>query len=161
MKGKQKLPFLDKLFEITKILLDELKQRVKEKPSKKSGDPSEGKGEDLNKKNLFAVLTKENFEEVEYFPQLKKRKIKINDTYPKLLNEKIKLHKHQKEGVEWLSNAYNKGLSGVLMADDMGLGKTLQALSFLSIFKRIKYKIRGTFFNCCTSWSSQKLGRGT
>ena len=48
MKGKQKLPFLDKLLKL-QILLDELKQRVKEKPSKKSGDPSEGKGEDLNK----------------------------------------------------------------------------------------------------------------
>ena len=144
-EGKTKITFLGQTFEITKILLDELKQRVKEKPSKKSGDPSEGKGEGPKQKNLFAVLTKENFEEVEYFPQLKKRKIKINDTYPKLLNEKIKLHKHQKEGVEWLSNAYNKGLSGVLMADDMGLGKTLQALSFLSILKKSNIKSEGPF----------------
>ena len=97
-------------FEITKELLDELKQRVNEKPEKKPKGPGESGGEKPPKKDLFAVLTKENFEEVEYFPA-KKRKIKINDTYPKLLNKKIKLHKHQKEGVQWLSNAFNKGLT--------------------------------------------------
>ena len=97
MKERKKVTFLGQTFEITKELLDELKQRVNEKPEKKPKGPGESGGEKSPKKDLFAVLTKENFEEVEYFPDFKKRKIKINDTYPKLLNKKIKLHKHQKK----------------------------------------------------------------
>ena len=123
-----------KTFEITKELLDELKQRVKAKPKKEPKDGSDG-NEPKEKKDQFVILTKENFEEVEYSVHLKKRSKLINDTNPKNLDRSITLYKHQKECIRWLASAYNKGLSGVLMADDMGLGKTLQALSFLSILR--------------------------
>ena len=76
-EGKKKVTFLGQTFEITKELLDELKQRVNEKPEKKPKGPGESGGEKSPKKDLFAVLTKENFEEIEYFPQLKKERLKL------------------------------------------------------------------------------------
>lgn len=39
---------------------------------------------------------------------------------------------HQEAGVSWLSDCWEAGVSGALLADDMGLGKTLQVLAFLS-----------------------------
>ena len=43
------------------------------------------------------------------------------------------LHKHQRRGINWLQESWNKGRRGVLLADDMGLGKTLQALVFFGL----------------------------
>ncbi|PIE02549.1 MAG: hypothetical protein CSA81_06970 [Acidobacteria bacterium] len=44
------------------------------------------------------------------------------------------LRHYQTEGVEWMLQLKEVGLSG-LLADDMGLGKTIQTLSFLAITK--------------------------
>ena len=49
-EGKTKITFLGQTFEITKILLDELKQRVKEKPSKNLVILQKEKVRDLNKR---------------------------------------------------------------------------------------------------------------
>ena len=35
------------------------------------------------------------------------------------------------QGMNWLVNLYNQGISGIL-ADEMGLGKTVQSIAFLS-----------------------------
>ena len=40
------------------------------------------------------------------------------------------LHKHQREGVLWLTRLFENGLHGIL-ADEMGLGKTIQVIAFL------------------------------
>jgi hypothetical protein len=39
---------------------------------------------------------------------------------------------HQREGFDWLVEAWAAGWPGVLLADDMGLGKTFQAMAFLA-----------------------------
>ncbi|KAL4501101.1 hypothetical protein ABPG73_013839 [Tetrahymena malaccensis] len=41
------------------------------------------------------------------------------------------LHKFQIDGVNWLSESYNKA-NNVILADEMGLGKTVQTVSFLN-----------------------------
>ena len=41
---------------------------------------------------------------------------------------------YQLEGLNWLINLWNKGISGIL-ADEMGLGKTLQSISMLAYLK--------------------------
>ena len=96
-------------------------------------------------------LAKENFEAVEYNKSLIPKLEKIKPTLPKCLPSGTKLKKHQKSGVEWLVDAYNRGYPGVLMADDMGLGKTLQALTFLAILVE-----SGKTYNV----ESGKLGEG-
>ncbi len=81
----------------------------------------------------FALLTKENFETVQYNSRLKPRDVTLSSALPECKSPSITLKAHQNEGLNWLVETYNRGFPGVLMADDMGLGKTLQALMFLAI----------------------------
>lgn len=47
-----------------------------------------------------------------------------------------RLHKHQKEGIQWLWNVHNMDPHGGILCDDMGLGKTAQVSTFLlGLFK--------------------------
>jgi superfamily II DNA or RNA helicase len=48
---------------------------------------------------------------------------------------RVQLRPYQLEGVSWLYNCYQRGLSCCL-ADDMGLGKTLQAIAFYVLSAR-------------------------
>lgn len=45
---------------------------------------------------------------------------------------KANCFEHQKEGITWLFNLYNKKLPGAVLADDMGMGKTFQTIGFLT-----------------------------
>ena len=81
----------------------------------------------------FALLTKENFESVQYNSLLKPRDVPLDTALPSCKHPNITLKSHQNIGLNWLIETYNRGFPGVLMADDMGLGKTLQALMFLAI----------------------------
>ena len=45
---------------------------------------------------------------------------------------------HQLEGYAWLTEAWRRGMPGVLLADDMGLGKTFQALAFLAWLRTVE-----------------------
>ena len=81
----------------------------------------------------IVLLTKENFENLEYYKNIECRVEKLTSNPPRCLSSSTTLKVHQQLGVEWLVETYNRGLPGVLMADDMGLGKTLQALVFLAI----------------------------
>lgn len=50
---------------------------------------------------------------------------------PPNLKKEFKLLSHQKEGLAWAQQLWEKKYPGGLLADDMGLGKTLQVLCFL------------------------------
>lgn len=96
--------------------------------------PAEPRGpEDPDPTGPFVLLTKENFESVQYNSLLKPRNTPLDPALPHCKNPKITLKGHQDIGLNWLVETYNRGFPGVLMADDMGLGKTLQALMFLAI----------------------------
>jgi len=45
------------------------------------------------------------------------------------------LFEHQKIGISWLWNLYDKKLPGAILADDVGLGKTLQSIGLMTILK--------------------------
>ena len=96
------------------------------KPYESGGDPPE-------QNQIFVLKTKANFETIEYNARFKTRAPNLGGTLPKFFSEDTQLKPHQKIGLNWLVETYNRGFPGVLMADDMGLGKTLQALAFLSV----------------------------
>ena len=82
----------------------------------------------------YVLLTKENFELIEFTGKMPSRVRNLEDnTGANLLNPGLQLKDYQKEGVDWLLESYKAGWPGVLLADDMGLGKTLQTLVFLKI----------------------------
>ena len=83
----------------------------------------------------FVVETIDDFTAINYVRALVPPDRKINFVTPRALKPSTKLMKHQLHGLNWITNAYNIGLPGVLIADDMGLGKTLQALVFLAIYR--------------------------
>jgi len=83
----------------------------------------------------FVVETIDGFEAVNYVKALKPPESQIFFAPPRALVPATKLMRHQEIGVQWLIEAYNQGLPGVLIADDMGLGKTLQALVFLALYQ--------------------------
>ena len=58
-------------------------------------------------------------------------------TLQECLNPGLELKTHQKDGVNFLLNHYNKNKGGVLIADDMGLGKTFQTLAFIATIKKL------------------------
>lgn len=83
----------------------------------------------------FVVETIDDFTAINYVRALVPPDRKINFVPPRALKPSTKLMKHQLHGLNWLTNAHNVGLPGVLIADDMGLGKTLQALVFLALYR--------------------------
>ena len=50
---------------------------------------------------------------------------------------KGKLRSYQLDGLNWLINLYEKGISGIL-ADEMGMGKTIQTISLIAFLKEYK-----------------------
>lgn len=72
----------------------------------------------------------ENLSQVAFKKDLRPRADLEKLQMPASLRTRLKAH--QQEGVQWLIDAWARGLPGVLLADDMGLGKTLQALTFLA-----------------------------
>jgi SNF2-related domain/Helicase conserved C-terminal domain len=57
------------------------------------------------------------------------------DELTRLLKPGVELKPYQREGVAWLWQRYQAGLSGALLADDMGLGKTLQIACLIALAK--------------------------
>ena len=51
------------------------------------------------------------------------------------LNINATLFDHQKIGVSWLYNLYQKKVPGAILADDMGMGKTIQAIALIDLIK--------------------------
>ena len=105
-----------------------------EGPPQPKGPPGPDEPPEPEKeKGTFVLLTKENFDSVQYNSRLAPRLDALSAELPECKNPKIVLKAHQTSGLNWLVESYNCGYPGVLMADDMGLGKTLQALIFLAI----------------------------
>ena len=113
--------------------LEFLKSLMPERPTGPDDDPPPPPPPPPPKEGPFALLTKENFESVQYNSRLSPRATPLDPRPPECKSDSITLKKHQKIGVDWLVETYNRGFPGVLVADDMGLGKTLQALMFLAI----------------------------
>ena len=86
-------------------------------------------------KGPFVVQTIDGFEVINYVKAITPPKNKILFDTPRALVPSTIPMQHQNEGVNWLIDAYNIGVPGVLNADDMGLGKTLQTLIFLSLYQ--------------------------
>ena len=71
---------------------------------------------------------------------------------------KGQLRSYQLDGLNWLINLYEKGLSGIL-ADEMGLGKTIQTISLLAFLKEYK-KVSRYFLvivpkSCVPNWMKE------
>ena len=68
------------------------------------------------------------------------------------------LRPYQLDGLNWMINLYEKGLSGIL-ADEMGLGKTIQTISliaFLSQYKKLdKYFLIIVPKSCIPNWMKE------
>ena len=139
-QGRPSIAIGNEIIVPDKELLKTLEGLLTQKPSKPVDPDNDGKDnddddetEDEKVKGPIVPLTKENFEAVEYNRQFTPRTDCLDASPPECLNPGITLKAHQLKGVEWLTEAYNRGFPGVLMADDMGLGKTLQSLAFLAI----------------------------
>jgi len=91
------------------------------------GDPRQKDGP------VHAAILQENFLEMEWEPDIPKRKCVIPKECPSSVQ--TTLMGHQEDSLQWMINAWESGLPGILNADDQGLGKTLQTLSFLSWLK--------------------------
>jgi len=80
----------------------------------------------------FFLQVGENFEQLDYArlprPQTANKPFQV-PAIPRGLKTKPK--PHQLDAFAWLTEAWERGLPGVLLADDMGLGKTFEALMFL------------------------------
>ena len=99
------------------------------KPKIKEQDKNKRKEKELQP-GPYAVIVKENFEDLEWDPKIPPRKSSVgNDVTASL---RTTLMQHQVEGFNWSLNAWKSGLPGILNADDQGLGKTLQTLGFMA-----------------------------
>jgi SNF2 family DNA or RNA helicase len=78
----------------------------------------------------YAVVVKENFEDLEWDPKIPPRNALISGVPPDCL--RTSLMPHQVDGFHWSVEAWKSGLPGILNADDQGLGKTLQTLAFMA-----------------------------
>ena len=76
---------------------------------------------------------KENLEQVNWRGKVAPREVLIPITLPQNVSTPLKIH--QVECFQWLVNAWQSGLPGILNADEQGLGKTLQTISFLAWLK--------------------------
>lgn len=69
-----------------------------------------------------------------------------------------KLRGYQLDGLNWMINLYEKGMSGIL-ADEMGLGKTIQTIAllcFLSQYKKIdRYFLIIVPKSCVPNWMKE------
>lgn len=69
-----------------------------------------------------------------------------------------KLRSYQLDGLNWMINLFEKGLSGIL-ADEMGLGKTIQTISliaFLSQYKKLdRYYLIIVPKSCIPNWMKE------
>ena len=134
-KGQSEISWKDKKIPANAEVLDTLKKitsYIKPESNEKEDDKDKNK-EDLEKakeKNKKSIVLKveENLLMVGFKKELKKRPVELKNDIGVIST----LKKHQGEGLEWLSTAWNKGLPGVLLADDMGLGKTLQGICFVT-----------------------------
>jgi len=89
------------------------------------------------------LLIKENIDSLEFSEVLVTGQSLVHNLeIPKTLSPKFSLLPHQEEGLAWLQSAFEKHMSGVLLADDMGLGKTVQVLSFFE-WHRSRYNQKG------------------
>ena len=117
----------------TRSAIDELMRRVKPTESSSSEAATPGtEPSDVTRGTVLLVI--DNLETIEFRREGEARNDAIiADTDPDL--ETTLLH-HQKEGLRWLKERWDRGNGGALLADDMGLGKTLEALAFLSCVKK-------------------------
>lgn len=81
----------------------------------------------------IVVKTKDNFEVLNWQPDLSPRRAFVPDEVP--TEVRTVLMPHQEEGFRWALDAWKSGLPGIMNADEQGLGKTLQTLAFLSWLK--------------------------
>ena len=91
---------------------------------------------DNKKLSRLVAVIKDNIDTKIYEPKIKNRPDSIKKGIPIGLKDKFDKYPHQKEGLLWLQESFNRGVPGVLLSDDMGLGKTFQALSFLHWYKK-------------------------
>lgn len=77
--------------------------------------------------------TKDNFEELFWQPELKKRPVFIDEQLP--AGVKTVLRPHQLESFSVQLSSWKAGMPGILNADEQGLGKTLQTIVFLRWLK--------------------------
>lgn len=89
--------------------------------------------EPLERLTTAVLKIKENFEQIDYSTGLTARQGKF---FANVLLPDITLHSYQVQGVWLISQLWQKGWHGVLIADDMGLGKTLQTLTFIGGLKK-------------------------
>ena len=84
--------------------------------------------QDTHNQKLVAII-KDNIDDDHY-----QEGVVLREQHTKYIPKKLKTtpHEHQRVGIEWLQEAWQRGRRGVLLADDMGLGKTLQVLAFLA-----------------------------
>ena len=128
--GAEKVEIGGQVISPNQSFLDFLTTLLPVRPDQPPKPPKPPKPE---KEGSFVLLTKENFDSVQYNSRLVPRLDTLSAEPPECKNPKIVLKAHQTSGLNWLVESYNRGYPGVLMADDMGLGKTLQALMFLAI----------------------------
>ncbi len=93
-------------------------------------DAGQSRGES-ERQDRFVLQIKTNVEGVDYERARPPRRAAINHGMP-LDSLATRPKTHQREGFDWLVEAWAAGWPGVLLADDMGLGKTFQALAFLA-----------------------------
>ena len=77
--------------------------------------------------------TKDNFEELFWQPDLKKRSVFIDEQLP--AGVKTTLRPHQLDSFSLQLSSWKSGMPGILNADEQGLGKTLQTIAFLRWLK--------------------------
>jgi superfamily II DNA or RNA helicase len=83
-----------------------------------------------NEVTAFLPITHDNFWELKFKDQLRKRAQDLASELPQTV--RTDLRAHQIEAFRWQVEAWQAGLPGILNADEQGLGKTLQTLSFLA-----------------------------
>ena len=111
-----------------------------EKPPEDIPPPPEGR-EDIppppegrERSKILVLKIKENFEQIDYDKGL--NQTRQGNFFADVLSPKTKLYDYQIQGVWKISQVWQKGWHGILIADDMGLGKTLQTLIFIGGLKK-------------------------
>jgi superfamily II DNA or RNA helicase len=121
----------------TPIPIDSVPKVIAELRARANADsqedsPGAGSGGGDSAERLVLILGKTNFDGVDYELALKPRPAQITTELPAHLLGQDPMKPHQREGFQWLTEAWQAGWPGVLLADDMGLGKTYQALAFMA-----------------------------
>ena len=87
----------------------------------------------IERSKVFALKIKENFERIDYAKALTAQR---KNFFADVLCPDVKLFDYQVFGVKKISQVWQEGWHGILIADDMGLGKTLQTLIFIGGLKK-------------------------